>query len=106
MIAAIHAELPLAPPDVLDFAAQQELSASLGPILTATRNVFPGCSIALRLELDAEIESDQYIVIDVDVSGWSTEEMFSARNRWSEEFCRVSPSKGWTVFQVRLMQKP
>ncbi|MGO9469471.1 MAG: hypothetical protein ACLQIB_11385 [Isosphaeraceae bacterium] len=105
MITATSVELPVTPLDVLDFAAQNGLTCCLCPILTTTRDVFPGCLIALRLEQDAEIESEQYIVIEVDVSGWSVENMFSARNQWSQEFCRACPSESSIVFQIRLVQK-
>jgi len=106
MITATPVEIPLTPRDVLDFAAQNGLTSCLRPILTTTRDVFPGCLTALRLEQDAEIELDQHIVIEVDVTGWSVEDMFSARNRWSQEFCRVCPSESSIVFQIRLVQKP
>ena len=105
MITATPVELPLTPMDVLDFAAQNGLTSCLRPILTTTRDVFPGCLIALRLEQDAEIESEQHIVIEVDVSGWSVENMLSAWNQWSQEFCRVCPSENSIVFQLRLAQK-
>jgi len=106
MIAATPVELPSTPPDILDFAARNQLTSCVHPVLNTTREVFPGCLIALRLEQDAEIESEQHIVIDVDVSGWSVEDMFSARNRWSQEFCRACPTDGRTVFQIRLVQNP
>ena len=106
MITDAQVELPLAPVDVLDFAAEYGLSSHLRPIFTTTRDVFSGSSTALRLERDAEIESEQHIVIEVDVTGWSVEEMFSARNRWSEEFCRVCPAESSILFQIRLVQKP
>lgn len=106
MITATPVELPLAPLDVLDFAAQNSLTSCLSPILTTTRDIFSGCSSALRLEQDAEIESEQHIVIEVDVTGRSVEEMFSARNRWGQEFCRVCPSESSVFFQIRLVQRP
>jgi hypothetical protein len=106
MTTATPVELPLAPPEVLDFAAQNGLTSCLGAVLSTTRAAFPRSWTALRLEHDAEIESEQHIVIDVDVTGWSVADMFSARNRWSQEFCRVCPSESSVVFQIRLMQKP
>ena len=106
MVTGTQVELPLAPLDVLDYAAENGLTSCLRPILTMTRDAFPGCSTALRLEQDAEIESEQHIVIEVDVTGWSVEDMFSARNRWSQEFSRVCPSESSNVFQIRLVQKP
>jgi hypothetical protein len=50
--------------------------------------------------------SEQHIVIEVDVTGWSVEDMFSARNRWSQEFCSICPPENSVVFQIRLVQSP
>jgi len=106
MITADPTELRSTPPDVSEFAAQNGLSSSLCTILTTAQDVFPGCAISLRVEEDAEIESEHHIVIEVDVTGWSAQEMFSARNRWSQEFLRVCPSESSTIFQIRLVQYP
>jgi hypothetical protein len=38
-----------------------------------------------------EVDSDTYIVVDVDVSGWSTNETLWERNRWSDDFDRAGP---------------
>jgi hypothetical protein len=89
----------------LELAAQNGLTSCLRPVLTMSRDVFQGRHIALRLEQDAEIESEQHIVIEVDVTGWSVEDMFSARNRWSQEFCRVCQSENSVIFQIRLAQR-
>jgi hypothetical protein len=90
--------------DVLDLATRNELTYCLRPVLTMTRDIFRGCSIALRVDRDAEIELEQHIVVEVDVTGWSVEDMFSARNRWSQEFCRICPPENSVVFQIRLAQ--
>jgi hypothetical protein len=106
MITAIPTEARSTPPDVSELAAQNGLSSSLLPILTTTQSVFPGCAISLRVEEDAEIESEHHIVIEVDVTGWSGQEMLSARNHWSRQFLRVCPSESSTIFQIRLVQNP
>jgi hypothetical protein len=106
MITAIPTEPLSTPPDVSDLAAQNGLTSSLLPVLTTTQDVFPGCAIALRVEEDAELESEHHIVIEVDVTGWSAREMFSARNRWSQRFLHVCPAERSTVFQIRLVQTP
>jgi hypothetical protein len=104
MIAASTAELPAIPGDALELAARNELTTSLHSLLAMTRDVFPGCSITLRVERDAEIESEEYIVIEVDATGWSVEDMFTARNRWTQEFCRICPPENSVIFQIRLVQ--
>ena len=60
--------------------------------------------MTLRVERHAEIESDEHIVVEVDVTAWSVDDMFSAWNRWSEEFCRICPPENSVVFQIRLVQ--
>ena len=60
--------------------------------------------MSLRVEHDAEIEFDEHIVIEVDVTGWSIETMFTARNRWTQEFCRLCPPENSVIFQIRLAQ--
>jgi hypothetical protein len=106
MIATIPTELRSTPLDVSEFAAQNSLNSLLRPILTTTQEVFHGCSMSLRVEEDAEVESEHHLVIEVDVTGWSAQEMFSARNRWSQQFLRVCPSESSTIFQIRLVQNP
>jgi hypothetical protein len=93
------------PSDVLDLAARYELIRAIHPLLAMTQEVFRGCSILLRVERDAEIESEEHIVIEVDATAWSVDDMFSAWNRWNEEFCRICPPENAVVFQIRLVQR-
>ncbi len=97
---------PSIPADVLAFAARNELASRIQPVLIMSQEVFRGCSLAPRVEQDAEIESEQHIVIEVDVTAWSVDDMFSAWNRWTEEFCRICPPESAFVFQIRLVQRP
>jgi hypothetical protein len=56
------------PADVLAFAAQHQVQATLDPLLEATRQVFPTArSVRLFLELDPEIRDDRHIVFEVQV---------------------------------------
>jgi hypothetical protein len=59
----------------------------------------------LRVERDADVESEDHIVIEVDVAAWSVDDMFSAWNRRSEEFCRICPPDNSVVFPVHLVQR-
>ena len=105
MAVATTVSLTSIPSDVLDVAARNELTPAIHPVLTMSQAVFRGCSMVLRVERDAEIESEEHIVIEVDVSAWSVDDMFSAWNRWSEEFCRICPPENSVVFQIRLVQR-
>ena len=104
MIAPAPAEMTVPPQAVADFARDNGVAACIRPILAVTGQCFPGCPVVLRLEEDAEVDSDTYILIEVDVSGWSADEMFSAWNRWSDEFCRTCAPENSFVFQIRLVQ--
>jgi hypothetical protein len=79
------------PSEVSDVAARYDLSRAIHPLLAMTQEVFCGCSMVLRVERDAEDESDEHIVVEVDVTGWSVDDMLSAWNRRSEEICRICP---------------
>ena len=93
MAVATTLGLPSIPADVSAFVARNELASGIQPVLIMSQEVLRGCSMALRVEQDAEIESEQHIVIEVDVTTWSVDDMFSAWNRWTEEFCRICPAE-------------
>jgi hypothetical protein len=105
MVVAHTAELATIPSEVLDLAARNGLTDCFQPLLTMSRRVFRGSALILRVERDAEIESEEHIVIEVDVTAWSVDEMSSAWNRWSEEFCRICPPENSFIFQIRLAQR-
>ena len=106
MAVATTLGLPSIPADVSAFVARNELASGIQPVLIMSQEVLRGCSMALRVEQDAEIESEQHIVIEVDVTTWSVDDMFSAWNRWTEEFCRICPAESTLAFQIRLVQRP
>jgi hypothetical protein len=106
MAVATTVGLPSIPSEVLDVAARNELTPSIHPVLTMSQDVFRGCRMALRVECDAEVQSEEHIVIEVDVTAWSLDDMLAARNRWSEEFCRICPPENSVVFQIRLVTSP
>lgn len=91
-------------PDVFDLARQKDVASCVRPLLALAAEIFPGSSIAAWVERDAEVDSEQHIVIEVDVSGWSVDDMFAARNRWSQQFCGICPPHSSVVFQIRLVQ--
>ena len=78
-------------------------ASRLQPLLTMSRGCIPWEPDGFHVERDSEIESEQHIVIEVDVTGWSVDDMFSAWNRWSEDFCRICPPENSVVFQIRLV---
>jgi len=105
MAVATAVGLTSIPSDVSDVAARNDLTPAMHPLLAMTQEVFHECSMVLRVELDAENESEEHIVIEVDVTGRSVDDMLSAWNRWSEEFCRICPPENSVVFQIRLVRR-
>jgi hypothetical protein len=80
------------PADVLALAAQLGVSASLDPLLEATRRIYPTArSIQVRAEQDPEIANDRYIVFEVCVPQEDISDYHQAQRRWTEELFRICP---------------
>jgi hypothetical protein len=94
--------LPDVPLDVLEFAGEREATWRLRPVLNVTRTAFPNAPISLRIADDPEIPNDRRIVVEVDVTGWSTDQMWQARSRWSDLFAEVASPVDTGVFRLRL----
>jgi hypothetical protein len=89
--------------DVLEFAGEHDVAGGLNPILAVARTVFPASPLLLRLEEDPEVD-DRQIVIEVDVTGWTVDEMFAAHNRWSPLFLEACASGEAYRFRLRMVQ--
>ena len=70
--------LPEVPPEVLSFAAEKGVSDFVAPVLEMTARAYPGRSIKLFVEYDYEDPDWQYIVVEVDTSGYTTEQYVTA----------------------------
>jgi hypothetical protein len=104
MASTTQLDLPAMPLDVLELAGRENVAQELRTVVVMTRNVFRSPVITLRLEDDPEMADDRHIVIEVDVTGWTVDEMFAARNRWNQLFLKgCSPSK-LCIFRLRLRQ--
>jgi hypothetical protein len=104
MASATELDLPAVPDDVLEFARDQDITSGLHPLLAITRTVFPTAPIALRLEDDPEVPNDKHIVVEVDVSGWTVDEMFAAHNQWTQLFLKACSASDLYLFRLRLRQ--
>jgi hypothetical protein len=96
--------LPAVPLDVLEFADEQDVTWNLRPVATITQTSFPSRPITLRLEEDPEAADDRHIVIEVDVTGWTVDEMLAARNQWTQMLFRVCAPEKLFVFRIRMVQ--
>ncbi len=104
MASATELDLPAVPFDVLEFAGDRAISSCLRPLLAITRTVFPSAPIELRLEDDPEVPDDKHIVIEVDVTGWTVDEMFAAHNQWTHLFFEACSASDLYVFRLRMRQ--
>src|SRR5215472_15316073 len=104
MASATEVDLPDVPLDVREFASDQAITSNLRFLLAITRTVFPSAPTAVRLEDDPEVPNDKHIVVEVDVTGWTVEEMFTARNRWTSLVFQACPGSELYLFRLRLRQ--
>src|SRR5262245_48103377 len=91
------------PADVLEFADQQNVRQYLGPLLEATRRVFPTARrIQVVLKDDPEIRDDRHIVFDVQVPGLSVSQGLAAQKEWTNELFRCCPAPLVCIFRLCL----
>jgi hypothetical protein len=84
--------VPVAPPEVLAFAAEKGVTPYLPAVLALARRVFPTAPLTVQVEDDPEIEDYRHIVIDVDVNGMEPPQLLKAHNQFSEGLFQVCPS--------------
>src|SRR5438552_15754935 len=102
MASITELDLPALPFDVLEFAREQDVTSVLCPVAELTRDVFPNAPISLRLEDDPEVPDDRHIVVEVDLTGCTVDQMFVARNRWNQLFFKACPESKLWVFRLRM----
>src|SRR4051812_36048398 len=84
--------LPDVPIDVVEFAEKQRATRHIRPVLMAAHEAFRGAPLRLYLEADPEIANDYRIIVDVDVTGWSADQMFEAYDTWANTVLQVCPA--------------
>ncbi|HEY7153348.1 MAG TPA: hypothetical protein VH575_05245 [Gemmataceae bacterium] len=89
---------PTIPPKVQDFAADKGISGYLDAVIDLARRAFPSSALYVSVGQDAEDEMHQYIALDVEVSGWATEELLAGQRVWSAGIGRVCPSRHAVYF--------
>ena len=83
--------VPVAPPEVLDFAAEKGVTPYLPAVLALARRVFPTAPLTVHLEDDPEIEDFRHIAIDADINGLEVEQLVTAQNQFGEGLFQVCP---------------
>lgn len=89
---------PAIPSEVQQFAVAKEVSCYLNAIIDLARKAFPSSSVHVSLGQDAEDEKHQYIALDVEVSGQTSEELLAGQRTWSTGIGRICPSRHAVYF--------
>ncbi len=84
---------PAIPPEVEVFAAGKGVNCYLNAAIDLARQAFPASALCVSLGQDAEDERHQYIALDVDVGGLTSEELLAGQRTWSAGLGRVCPSR-------------
>jgi hypothetical protein len=80
------------PADVLEFAAQQQVTVYLEPLLEATRRLFPTARrFEAKMYQDYELRDVRWINFEVDVPDTDMPNIVQARHGWSDELHRICP---------------
>jgi hypothetical protein len=94
--------LPPVPPEVWTFAAEQGASDYVYPLIELMQRLFPGRTLTVLLEEDPEIANDRHIVIEADVTGMTSEQIFEAQTGWGREIFRHCPATRVSIFRCGL----
>ena len=84
---------PAITPAVQAFADEKGLSRYLSAVIDLARQAFSASTLEVSLGYDAEDEAHQYIAVDVEAGGKSTEELLAGQRRWSAGISQVCPSR-------------
>jgi hypothetical protein len=86
------------PLEVHEFADEKGVGCYLGAVTDLARQAFPSSALFVSLGRDAEDETHQYIALDVEVGGRTTEELIAGQRIWSAGVGRVCPSRHAVYF--------
>ena len=89
---------PAIPLEVQEFAIEKGVSGYLNAMIDLARQAFPSSELRVSLGQDAEDESHQYVALDIEASGRTTEELLAGQRIWSAGIRRVCPSRHAVYF--------
>jgi hypothetical protein len=89
---------PAISPQVEEFADAKGVSRYLNAVIDLARQAFPSSALCVSVGQDAEDESHQYIALDVEAGGQTTEELLAGQRTWSTGVPRVCPSRHAVYF--------
>jgi hypothetical protein len=92
------------PAEVLDFAAQNQIAAYLGPLRDAIAWLFPTAQgVSVLVEHDPEIRDHSCIVFEVSVPQRDIPDYVQARRKWTDDFRRICPGREGYLFCFTLI---
>ncbi len=95
LVGSTRSAVPLG---VQEFADEKEVGCYLDAMTDLARQAFPSSALCVSLGQDAEDEMHQYIALDVEVGGRTTEELIVGQRIWSAGVARVCPSRHAVYF--------
>jgi len=81
------------PPEVQGFADAKGVSPYLHAVIEVARHAFPWSHVNVNLARDAEVETHQYIALDIEVGGCSADDLLAGQRIWSAGVARVCPAR-------------
>jgi len=83
---------PAIPPEVQQFAAENDVSDYLSAVIDLARQAFPSSGVCVSLGQDAEDKTPRCIALDVDAGSQAAEDLLPGLRRWSAGLGRVCPA--------------
>jgi len=89
---------PAIPPEIDQFAAEKGIGRCLSSVIDLARQAFPSSVLRVAIGRDAEDETRQYVAIDAEVSGQTTDELLAGQRVWSAGITRTCSSRQTVYF--------
>jgi hypothetical protein len=100
MAAPVFPELEVnIPEEVRAFAKAHGVDSYLPDVIAMTQRLYPSRPVRLKIVEDPEIADDRRICLEVDVIGFSVDQLVQTQWQWSEEIFKVCPATHVWVFQ-------
>ena len=101
----LASSFPAVAPEVLSFAAEQQVLPFFEPVLGLTRRIFPARPITVGVEEDPEIANERHILIDVDATGLDSDQMFQSQELWFQDIFKHCPATHVCVFRLGMLDR-
>jgi hypothetical protein len=104
MIDISVAPLPIIVPAEVDrFAAEQGVAEYMPGVIALTHRIYPGRSVTIHLEEDAEIADDWCIMLDVDMTNLDGQQIADTQWQWCSEIFNSCPATHVHLFRLGIV---